>query len=130
MRLLFQLVLCLHLLMPIAAQAQVPKDPLNYPLRQWMFVLGMALAGGLASWVLKVRAGEYAPHNLMALVGELTVAAFAGVITFLGCEYFSLGPFATPALVGIAGHMGGRAINMMERAIESRAKVVVPPERP
>ena len=83
-------------------------------------MLGLALFGGFASWWAKVRKGEMAYWSLSGLIGELTISAFAGVIAFFGCEYLSLGPLLTPAVVGIAGHMGGRAIALLERAGERR----------
>src|SRR5690242_12472815 len=99
MRLLIQIVICMHLLAPMAAFAQT-KDPLSYPLKQWAFILGIALFGGLASWLTKVRNGEIAVHNFGHLVGELTISAFAGVITFFGCEWAGLAPLLTAAVVG------------------------------
>ncbi len=119
---LARLLLRLHLILPAAAHTETltPRDPLNYPLKQWAFVLALALFGGLASWWGKVRAGRVAYYNISALIGELTISAFAGVIAFFGCEYLNLGPFLTPAIVGIAGHMGGRAIALLERAGERR----------
>lgn len=122
---LAKLLTRLQLLVPITVQAETVKDPLNYPLKQWLFVLGLALFGGMASWWGKVRKGEVAYWSMSALIGELTISAFAGTITFLGCEYLNLGPFLSPALAGIAGHMGGRAIALLERAGERRLSKVL-----
>lgn len=129
MRLLIQLIVCLHLLAPVIAFAQSQsKDPLSYPLKQWALVLGLALFGGLASWWTKVRNGEIAMHNFGHLVGELTISAFAGVITFFGCEWAGLAPLLTAAIVGISGHMGTRAIALAERYAERRFAKSAPKE--
>ena len=127
MRLLLQLILCLHLLAPVAAFAQSQaKDPLSYPLKQWALVLGISLFGGLASWWTKVRNGEIAMHNIGHLVGELTISSFAGVITFFGCEWAGLAPLLTASIVGVAGHMGTRAIAIAERYAERRFAKATP----
>lgn len=98
----------------VFAQIAAAKDPMAYPLRQWLFVLALALFGGMASWWAKVRKGELAVHNLSALIGELAISAFVGVIAFFGCEYMNFAPLLTAAIVGISGNMGARALTMFE----------------
>jgi hypothetical protein len=90
------------------------KDPLNYPLKQYGFMLLTALLGGLVSWYAKVRKGEVMAWNVMQLVGELATSAFAGLICFWVCEASGLAISWTVPLVGIAGHMGTRAISAFE----------------
>lgn len=107
--------LCLHLLMPIAASAQaIIKTPLSYSLQEYGVVLGMAMFGGAVSWWMKVRRGELLAWNLAALIGELCVSAFAGLVAFLLCEYFNLHPMLTPAIVGMSGHAGAKGIGWLE----------------
>jgi hypothetical protein len=91
-----------------------PRDPLAYPLRQWLAVLGMTLLGGIGGWYLKVRRGEVLVTSLFALVGEMTISALAGGITFFVCDYLAVPIGATAACAGMAGYMGGRAIDMFE----------------
>ncbi|MEP6587519.1 MAG: phage holin family protein [Polaromonas sp.] len=115
MRLLLTLIVCLHLLLPLAAQAQsVIKTPLSYSLQEYGVVLATAVLGGLASWYMKVRKGELQVWNLAALIGELCVSAFAGLLAFWLCEYFNLNPLLTPAIVGMAGHAGAKGIVWLE----------------
>jgi len=113
MRLLLQLLLCLHLLMPIAAWAQA-KDPLSYPLKTYGFMLAIALLGGLVSWITKVRNGDAKAWNVMHLIGELCTSAFAGLLAFWLCEASGITALWTAPLVGISGHMGTRAISAFE----------------
>ena len=101
-----------------AALASGDKNPLDYPIRTWMFVLLMALLGGLASWVGKVRKGEVAAHNLFALIGEFVVAALAGLIAFLLCDYLDAPLGITGALSGLAGHAGAQALALFEAAVQ------------
>jgi hypothetical protein len=111
----------------ISVVVAAAKDPLSYPLKQWALVLGLALFGGIASWWAKVRKGTVAFHNLQALIGELTISAFAGVMVFLICEYMNLAPTLTAAIVGMAGHMGNRAISFVERRLSTRITNVLVP---
>lgn len=72
----------------------------------------------------KVKLGKSKPFNIMELVGELATSAFAGVLTFLLCEYANIAPLMTAALVGISGHMGSRTIALMEHwAAEKFGKI-------
>lgn len=91
------------------------KSPLSYTLREYMVILGVALLGGFASWFRRVKRGEVEALNFAAMVGELMISAFAGLLAFWVCEYFALSPLLTAAAAGIAGHAGGSGISWMER---------------
>lgn len=115
------LALFLHL---GGAMAQSPKDPLEYPLKHWGFILLMALLGGLASWYNKVKRGEVAATNLFALTGEFVVSALAGLLAFLICDYFNVPIGITGAMAGLSGHAGARALAvgevLLQRFVEKR----------
>lgn len=102
------------LLLPMAASAEPAKDPFAYPLKQYGFILGTALLGGLVSWYAKVRKGETQAWNLTQLIGELATSAFAGLLMFWLCELSNAPQLLTASLVGISGHMGTRAITALE----------------
>lgn len=102
------------LLLPMAARAEPAKDPFAYPLKQYGFILGTALLGGLVSWYAKVRKGEAQAWNLTQLIGELSTSAFAGLLMFWLCELSNSPQLLTASLVGISGHMGTRAITALE----------------
>ena len=124
-KLALTLILSLHLLHPLIAQAQsAMKTPLSYSLQEYVFVLAIALLGGLASWWMKVRRGELLVWNISALIGELCVSAFAGLLAFWLCEYARLNPLLTSAIVGMSGHAGAKGLNWLEavgqRVIEKR----------
>lgn len=138
-KLMLTLFLCLHLLMPMAVQAQsqvqiIIKTPSSYSLQEYGTVLGIALLGGLASWYMKVRKGELLIWNLSALIGELCVSAFAGLMAFYLCEYFSLSPLLTPAVVGMSGHAGTKGLTWLEavgqRVMEKKLGIESPKDPP
>lgn len=117
MRIFITLLVCLHLVVPIAVWAQsAVKTPLSYTLQEYGIVLGTALLGGLASWWMKVRRGEILAWNLSSLIGELCVSAFAGLVAFWLCEYFTLNPLLTSAIVGMSGHAGAKGLIWVESA--------------
>ncbi len=108
-------LVALNLLFPVLAYAQEQlKSPLSYSLREYGVILGIALLGGFASWYSRVRKGEADMLNISALVGELAISAFAGLIAFWICESLDLSPLITAAVAGMAGHAGGNGITWLE----------------
>lgn len=122
MRFVIQLLLCLQLAAPLIASAQVadPKDPMSYPLKTYGFMLGIAVFGGLVSFYAKVSRGEVAALSIMHLVGEIATSAFAGLLTFWLCEYFHVPQILTAPLVGVSGHLGAKAITLIEDSAKRR----------
>jgi len=56
----------------------------------------------------------------MEIIGELTTSGFAGVMTFWLCEAADINGLITAVLIGISGHMGGRAIFIIEKWAEHK----------
>ena len=130
-RIVLTLLLCIHLLIPLAAQAQTAlKTPLSYSLQEYGIVLATALLGGLANWWIKVRKGEMVGWNIAALIGELCVSAFAGLTAFWLCEWWAIQPLLTAAIVGMSGHAGARGLNWLEtsgqRLMEKKLGITPP----
>jgi hypothetical protein len=125
MQYLVIIITALHLSMPLAAMAQTPpKTPLSYSLAEYGVVLAAALLGGLANWYVKAKNGPdgYSPA---ALIGELCVSAFAGVIAFWLCEAFGVAPLLTAAAVGMAGHAGARGLDWLERIMKRKVESTI-----
>lgn len=102
------------------------KDPTTYSLLTNLWVVGLATWGGFVSFITKVRAGKAKPFNIIELVGELTTAAFVGVVTFYLCEASGVQPLWTAVCVSITGHMGTRAVYMFEEALLKRFNLKQP----
>lgn len=96
------------------------KDPTNYSLLTYVWVLILSSWGGIVNFVRKRKSGEARPFNFSELVGEICTSGFAGVLTFLLCEASEISPLITAALVGISGHMGSRAIYHLENWATAR----------
>lgn len=89
-------------------------DPASYSLLTYAWVVGLSVWGGVANFCHKLRQGHSRPFNLAELFGELVISGFAGVIAFYLCEAAHIRPIMSAAAVGISGHMGSRAIFMIE----------------
>ena len=109
-----------------AVAETVSKRPLDYPLMEYGLILGVAMVGGFVAWVSRVRRGEAHLSGLLGLIGEMVTSAFAGLITFWLCEYASAPSLLTAALAGIAGHMGPRAIFIIEEGLARKMGIKVP----
>ena len=118
MNLLYALVMSLYLAGPALAQEALPRNPLNYSLREYGLILAIAMLGGFVRWYNAVRRGESAAYDLRTLVGELFTSAFIGILTFWACEAMSVQPLVTAALAGMAGHAGVTGLLWAERIMK------------
>jgi predicted membrane protein len=80
----------------------------------YAWVLGLATLGGAASFVRRVRSGQAKYSNIIELIGELVVSAFAGLVTFFLCQSAAFDEMLTAAFIAISGHMGTRIIFIFE----------------
>lgn len=99
----------------------VAKDPFEYPLKWYGYILGISIFGGAVAWWRRVKRGEIATAHVRDLIGEIATSAFAGLLTFWVCESLGVPIIVTAPMAGIAGHMGGRAIDLLETHLLKRA---------
>ena len=127
MNALIPLALTLMTAFPAWAQA-VARSPFD-PALLWTYawVIGISALGGLAAFYRKVREGKARAFNVVELVGEFVVSAFAGVVTYWFCQAGAVNEWLTAAFIGIAGHMGSRAIFIFEQALERWYVKAFPP---
>lgn len=91
------------------------KDPVVLNVASISWVLALSGLGGLAAYLHKLKKGHTRAFSVAEFIGEGIIACFAGLITFLVAKHFNVDPVLSHAMAGIAGHMGSRAIEMMER---------------
>ena len=89
----------------------------------WVFIL--SLLGGVANYFRKVSGGVIKRFSIAELVGDLFISGFVGFITFLLCDSAGFDVKLTAAIVGISGHMGSRAIFLLERLINKKVNKIV-----
>jgi hypothetical protein len=75
----------------------------------------LAIWGGTVNYISRVRRNKNVRFNFVELIGEWTISAFAGIMTALICQEMGMSMLLTSAFAGIGGHMGGRAIYMIEQ---------------
>lgn len=90
------------------------KDPTSYSVLTYAWVFGLAILGGVVSFMRKLQAGHTKVFNIVEFIGEIVTSAFAGVIAFWLCENANFSPLATASIVGVCGHMGSRTIFLFE----------------
>ena len=90
------------------------NEPSVYSVLTWLWVVGLSILGGLASFIRELNQPTK-PLSLgkifIKLIGELVIAAFAGLLTFFLCRAWGLSNAWTAVLVSVSGHLGSRAID-------------------
>jgi len=105
------------------------KDPTNYSLLTYLWVLLLSIWGGITHHIRKVKSGALVRFSLSELVGDLFISGFLGVMTFYLCEYAQMDKLLTAFLVGISSHMGTRGLMMLEDLAAKKLGVSTPPKR-
>ena len=108
----------------ISKAVSVGKDPTTYAWLTYLWVFGLSSWGGFVSFMRKRRQGQARPFNVAEFVGEIATSAFAGVLTFYLAESAGAPQLLTAAMVAISGHMGGRAVFLMETWMERKFQIV------
>lgn len=96
------------------------KSPETYSLITWLWVIALSAWGGIVHYRAKVIASSPHTWSLYELIGEVCVSAFAGVLTFLACEALGISQLWTAVSCGVAGHMGGHMVTLLEDAVKKR----------
>ena len=95
-------------------QEKLPSFTSITDLLTYAWVFGLAMLGGAASFVRRVRSGQSKYSNILELIGELVVSSFAGLVTFFLCRSSGFDEMLTAAFIAISGHMGTRIIFKFE----------------
>lgn len=102
----------------LAVQMHAPRaadmHPLDIPLRDYAWVLVASVCGGFVNWFARVKRGEIAGWSLLNAIGETATSVMAGLLVFYLAKYSGTPELVTIVLVALAGHMGGRAIALLE----------------
>ncbi len=98
----------------------IDKDPTTYSLLTYLWVLGISILGGVVSYGRKRRMNLIPRFSITELIGEIFTSAFAGLVTFFLCEAANLDAMLSAALIAISGHMGSRAVFLLEEGLQRR----------
>lgn len=88
----------------------------------WVVFLLLAFWGGTVNYLSRIKANKE-PFSLIELIGEWTISGFAGVLVAFICFEFGYSWHITAFASGIAGHMGGRTIYMLEQVVKAKMGV-------
>jgi hypothetical protein len=94
-------------------------------LLSWALLIGLSLWGGVASFMRKMGNGHVRAFNFTEFVGELAISGFTGVITANLCDSAGAPAPLKYALVGIASHMGSRALFKLEAVLNAKFNLPV-----
>ena len=84
----------------------------------WFVVL--AVWGGTANYISRARRERDHVFSVVELMGEWTISGFSGLLTAYLCAEAGFSYYITAVACAIAGHMGGRAICIIEGLFKSR----------
>ena len=116
------------------AWASGERNPFDYSVITYVWVLGVSAFGGFVNFSRKMREGQARAFNVTEFVGELVTSAFAGLLTFWLCESANIDRLIAAVMIAISGHMGSRAIFGLEKWMEVRTAgaigVKAPKEKP
>ena len=85
----------------------------------YLWFIFLAIWGGTVNYLSRLKT-EKSPFSIVELIGEWVISGFSGLITAFICQEMEMAFMYTAAAAGVAGHMGGRGIYLLERIIHRR----------
>lgn len=96
------------------------KDPSSYPLLTYLWIIFLAMLGGVVRVLRDVDLQRKTPKQiLLAFITEIITSSFVGLLTFYSCMAADISFFKTAVLTGVAGHMGVRALDVFKSAYKA-----------
>lgn len=102
----------------------IAKSPESYSLIQYVGVLTLAIWGGVINYLRRMRAARVPTFSIVELIGEVATSGFAGVLVFWLCEAAGVHALVTAATVGVAGHIGGRSLILIEEFLLHKLPII------
>lgn len=101
------------------------KDPTGYGWMTYAWVCLIAAWGGLVRFLNSMRERkESFSAAMVTLMTGLITSVFVGVLTFYACEIANFDKLWTAICVAVTGHLGAQAMQVFEKAIVGRLKLV------
>lgn len=101
------------------------KDPTNYPLLTYLWVIALSVWGGIVHHIKKLKSGTVTRFSFSELIGDIVISGFIGVMTFYLCEYANFDELLTAFLVGISSHMGTRGLMVLEELASKKLGLAI-----
>lgn len=93
------------------------KEPGNYSLITYIWMLLIACWGGAANYISRIKSGNEPSFRFLTLLGELCISGFSGLLTFYLCVHYQIEPLITAVFVGVSGHAGGKTVQVLENVL-------------
>lgn len=99
--------------------AMPEKTPLDYPMVQYLLVALLGSIGGFVSIIQEFieQIGKCWKRAIARAIASMVTSGFCGVLAFWLCESLGVKPLMTAFVIGISGHMGGRALKIVEKIV-------------
>lgn len=99
--------------MPDGHNGKLIQHIIELGLLNYLWFIVLAIWGSTVSYLSKLqkRKGKF---SIIELIIEWIVSGFVGAITIMLCLRSGFDVYITGAVVGISGHMGSKAIVMLE----------------
>ena len=96
------------------------QDPNNHGFLMYLLVVVIALWGGTASYIGRIKRGLVSKFSIAEWIGELVISGFSGVVVFWLCQAVGVDELLMAVCVAVAGHAGGRMIFFIEQVMMKR----------
>lgn len=90
------------------------------PVWGYLWFILLAIWGGTANYISRIRRDKAVSFSIAELTGEWAISALAGLLTAYLCAEMEFSYYITAVAVAIAGHMGGRALFLIEDVTRRR----------
>lgn len=94
-----------------------PRAPEDFGALTYVYVIVLSLLGGLVKFLGDWNSRRIKGRIVIELAMDLVTSAFVGLLTFWACEALQIAPAWVPVCVGVAAHMGTRAIALFGRVL-------------
>lgn len=106
------------------------KDPSSYSLLTYVWIICLAMLGGVVRVLREVDLQRKTGKQIViTFVTEIIISSFVGLLTFYACRAAEISFFTTALMTGIAGHMGVRALGVLESIYKAKMGVANGQER-
>jgi len=99
----------------------INQEKILYPIITLMWVFGLAMAGGTAAYLRKIRLVKGKRFSIAELSGEIFISGFIGYLILLLADVAGWDVRLIGAAAGVGGHMGSRAIFYLENYFLEKA---------
>lgn len=89
--------------------------------REYGWFIFLAVWGGTVSYLTRMKEKDV-KFSIVEFLVHLLTSGFAGMMTVHIASNLNFSWQLTAFLAGVAGHMGGKAITLMEQVYKSRVK--------